>query len=207
MRLLLVFIASNILCSCLNNEGKRNQTVEENRISIQVDTFKQKELVISRSKLINMALQYSDTSEGLNPSIDTIELTDMRFACDCPSWFDSISYFAKFLDKSTIDELDINSSSFKDNCYYIEPAEEKLNFASLSFLHGTRVKLFGRKYKLKKLPTNNLLQDPNPSIGNVFRYYGFEIIRPFKVYSNEFKNRIESAETETEERLFILTIE
>ena len=168
------------------------------------DTSKEKEIILSKSKMSNSALLLNDKRNGLSQTIDTIELVDMRFACDCPSWFDSLHYSRKFSDKSNLDKLNINSKNFQENCYYLEPAEQQLDLTSISFLPRTRVKVIGRKYNIKKIPSNNLLQDPNPITGNVFRYYGFEIIKPFMVYSNENRKHIENIEPN--EKLVILTI-
>jgi hypothetical protein len=205
MKCVLISLCSIILCSCINNrETANNKKLKRN--SNIYDTIEQKTLIVAKSKMPCTGFIFSDTTVGLNLEIDTLELIDMRFACDCPNWFDSLNYSKNNLDNSNIDRIDFNSKLFKEQCYYLEPAENSINISSISFLPRTRIKLIGRKYYKQKLPIGNLLQDPNPIIGKVFRYYGFEIMKPFKVYSNEFKKIMENPELEVEENLLTITI-
>jgi hypothetical protein len=192
--------------SCSNNKVEQSKFNNKEKNGLSLNTNEQKKLILSKSKMFNSELLYVDTTIGLNNKIDTIELTDMRFACDCPSWFDSLSYSINKSVNMPIDKMDVNSLSFRENCYYIEPADKKLSMTSLLLLPRTRVKLFGKKYIKMKLPSDNSIQDPNSPEGHVFRYYGFEIVRPFKIYSNEFIKNMNNPEIELEEKNMIITI-
>jgi hypothetical protein len=71
------------------------------------------------------------------------------------------------------------------NCYYIEPASPELEVPWRVCVTGTKIKFIGRAYTDMRYPANAKFIDPNPPKGKVFRYYGYEIIKPYKIWGPE----------------------
>ena len=117
--------------------------------------------------------EYAKDVEALYPEIDTIDLIDMRFACDCPNW-------------RYADSLKENYSGSKD--FYLEPADEKLKLNDYLY-PGQRIQFIGREYHGNGYPQNPQFEDPHPPMGRVFRYYAYKIYKPFKVYGPEVESK------------------
>ncbi|MEO5643491.1 MAG: hypothetical protein ABIQ40_03505 [Bacteroidia bacterium] len=113
--------------------------------------------------------------------IDTIDMRDLRWACDCPNW--------RYADSTRQDFSGGND-------FYIEPADETLRLPE--HLMNPRVQFIGREYPGPGYPKNPEFMDPNPPKGRVFRYYAYKIYKPFTVYGPE-------ENTEVDEGIYPLT--
>lgn len=138
-----------------------------------------------RKKIFTQELFDTDSAKGLQQQIDTIELMYIAFACDCPRWVVAAEYNridslnnGKHRDP-TDNFVEFNDAEFS---YYLEPADKKLTLPDYVEVNGNRIRFTGRKYLKSGYPANADFMDPNPTKGNVFRYYGYEIIKPFKVW-------------------------
>ena len=147
--------------------------------NLSSDTIKFKELSRDYDRYMKLELIKVEEDTNLFPELDTLILSDLRMACDCPDWFDETRYILKYPHQTCIyNEMDNNGKL--DFRYYVQPACKELSMDKLSFVPGTKVKFIGRHYKKHGLPGDT--QDPNPPKWKVFRYYSFEVVRPYKVY-------------------------
>jgi hypothetical protein len=109
--------------------------------------------------------------------LDTLELRDMRWACDCPNW--------RYADSIT------NYDFPQGKDFYIEPANKKLKLPE--HLNLARIQFIGREIPGIGYPQDPQFMDPNPPKGRVFRYYAYKIYKPFSVYGPELNIEIDSA--------------
>jgi hypothetical protein len=107
--------------------------------------------------------------EGLEAKWDTLEVQYQMIACDCPNWYDV---------ELTPDEP--TSEMSPSYAYYIEPASPELKL--FDRFQYCRVRLIGKHYKEQGWPENPDFMDPGPPLGNVFRYYGYEIVLPAVIW-------------------------
>ena len=113
-----------------------------------------------------------ERNSELFSKIDTLDLIDMHFACDCPNW--------RYADSA-------NRNDFLEKDFYIEPGDEKLKLPGC--LQTGRVQFIGREYGGKGYPKNPQFMDPNPPMGRVFKYYAYKIYKPFTVYGPEVESK------------------
>ncbi len=119
----------------------------------------------------------------LNEDTDTLELTYIAYACDCQHWVDSREY-------KRVSEHNRNCKSSREykevnldtHGYYLEPADSSLEIKWNAVVNNNRYRFIGRLHKQKGLPEGETFQDPDPPKGKVFRYYGFEILKPYLVW-------------------------
>lgn len=177
-KLIPIFIVFSIVVAgfyfSLQPKPDPNSYVDCNhRLTLPFDTVK----VLAMMKIIpevNEVLKYlNDPDKSAYPKIDTIDLRDMRWACDCPNW--------RYAD-STNEKFPTN----KD--FYIEQADEKLTLPDY-LLPGQRIQFIGREYGGIGYPKNPEFEDPNPPRGRVFKYYAYKIYKPFKVYGPEIETK------------------
>ena len=65
--------------------------------------------------------------------------------------------------------------------YYIEAAKGAIRIPNDIEVNGNTVRFVGRLYSYNCLPNDGEFTDPFPPRGKVFRYYEYEVIRPFKI--------------------------
>lgn len=102
--------------------------------------------------------------------LDTLELT--YTPCDCPDW----------IDRSKL-ELDCKECSD----FYTEAADPSLVFPSAFLVSGNTVRFYGVRIPGMNLPAGREFTTPNPPAWTVFRYYGYEVLRPYKVWGPNMK--------------------
>lgn len=175
----LILILYSTSCNYVLQE--KNNNSEFNLENFKKDSISAVDKAKEIDNKFNLELIDSEIDNDLEQNVDTLILTDMRFACDCPSWFDSLGYYTSIEASKRSDNIDVNSALFKQNCYYLEHAAPNLNFNGIDFIPRTRVKFIGRKFLRPGLPKFNYPQDPNPPKGKVFKYYSFELVRPYKI--------------------------
>jgi hypothetical protein len=133
----------------------------------------------------------------LSDKLDTLEFTYYFGFCDCQRWIVSEIHDQAATENPDLDELDPRGQvefDLDEHGYYIEPASKDLEMNSRIEVNGTRVRLIGREYIDKKLPESGGFTVPNPPKGKVFRYYSFQIIRPYDIWGPP---KFESVNSET----------
>ncbi|HPB02382.1 MAG TPA: hypothetical protein PLZ67_05455 [Bacteroidales bacterium] len=144
-----------------------------------------------RENIFMAGLLEDDSKTGLQNRIDTIELMYILFACDCPHWVvaseynrvDSLNYGNKKIPSDNYFEF--NNATYS---YYIEPACKELMLPDYVFVNGNIIRFSGRSYIKSGYPADSDFMDPNPPKGKVFRYYGYEILKPYKVWGPKAQN-------------------
>lgn len=119
-----------------------------------------------------------DTKTGLKNELDTLELIYIQYACDCPQWV-ILKEYERITASYPYDQIELNKYSF-----YIEPAVSEIKIPDDVFLAKNKIRLIGKEYVSNGYPKDPDFMDPNPPKGRVFRYYSYEILKPFRtVYS------------------------
>jgi hypothetical protein len=108
-----------------------------------------------------------------NP-LDTMVLSFLNFACDCPDWNDTMHPY----------RYEESMTAADTNCYYIEPAANELELPWRICVAGTKIKFIGRVYTDLGYPANAKFIDPNPPKGRVFRYYSYEVVKPYTIWGS-----------------------
>lgn len=121
--------------------------------------------------------------EGLNENLDTLELTYYFGFCDCQNWVLSEVHDRAKNEYSDLDELDPRGQiqfNLDEHGFYLEPATKELEIDWRTQVNGTHIRVIGREYQEKGLTGRFTV--PDPPKGRVFRYYSYEIIRPYYVW-------------------------
>jgi len=121
----------------------------------------------------------------LSERIDTLELTYYFGFCDCQRWIVSNIHDRVLTEHKDLDKLDPRGQiefNLDKHGYYIESATKELELDWRIHVNGTKVKFIGREYMGKGLPKDGGFTVPNPPHGKVFRYYSYEIIKPYKAW-------------------------
>lgn len=178
---LLLFIFS---CSLTNkNSRQANEKISNNIL----DTNKAIAELNIREKLAELD-SINEKISLLSEHIDTLELTYYFGFCDCQRWVISSIHDQALLKHTDLDELDPRGQiefNLDKHGYYIEPASKELELNWRIQINGTKVRFIGREYLSKGLPKDEKFTVPNPPPGKVFRYYSYEIIRPYKIWGPE----------------------
>lgn len=195
----LLLIVSLISCQ---HTGKDVETSSnEQAKNTRIDTAQAIANMNIREKLFVSDLLENDMKTGLQNRIDTVELMYIAYACDCPHWVvaseyrrvDSLNYGKN---KNPTDAyVDFNNAEYS---YYIEPASKELLLPEFICVNGNIIRFIGRTYIKSGYPADADFMDPNPPKGKVFRYYGYGIIRPYKVYGVEIGETVDSIEASSE---------
>lgn len=102
--------------------------------------------------------------------LDTFVLT--YGMCDCPDWHDHT--------KGDIDCRECTE-------FYIEPADASLQFPGDFHVGGNTVHFYGILIPGFNLPQGRQFTIPNPEPWSVVRYYGYEVVRPYKVWGPKWR--------------------
>jgi hypothetical protein len=145
--------------------------------------------VISNMEIVESFSQIAsknETIEGLKTEIDTLELTYYFGFCDCQSWVISEIHDRANNEHSNLDDLDPRGQvqfNLDQHGFYLEPASNELEMDWRTQVNGTHIRVIGREYEEKGLA--GAFTVPDPPKGRVFRYYSYEIIRPYYVWGPE----------------------
>jgi len=112
-----------------------------------------------------------DISKNMPSDIDTFELTNLMYACDCPSWA------TKEMLKLTEEERVELSKLEKEEIFYIERGDKSISVPDMISLNQNKIRFYGKINTKENLPNEGLM-DPNPKPGKVFTYFGYELILP-----------------------------
>lgn len=169
------FAISLQLISCCNSSekapghNKNNYSSVEDTLFLPFDTARVLKLYDIKLEVNELNKLKNEIVPGLESNLDTLELTYQHFACDCPNWCD--------VSRAPVDPEPSMSPLYR---YYIEPASLNLNLTP--HISQCRVRLIGRHYAENGLPKNVQFTDPDPTTGNVFRYYAYEILLPSVIW-------------------------
>jgi hypothetical protein len=170
-----VLLLCLVVASCCRTE-KKPQLMQRNSYTSVADTLYPPFDTARVLRLYDIKTQVNalttfkhEARPELESGIDTIEVTYMNFACDCPNWHD----LALAPENPT-------SDMSPDYAYYIEPASKELVLTDL--IRQCTVRLIGRHYKNQGLPKDTEFTDPHPPAGNVFRYYAYEMALPVVIW-------------------------
>lgn len=126
--------------------------------------------------------------ENLSDNLDTLELTYYFGFCDCQRWIVSEIHNKALVEHPDLDGFDPRGQiefNIDKHGYYIEAVNGDLEIDPRTEVNGTTVRFIGRAYKDKRLPRNGGFTVPNPPEGKVFRYYSYQILRPYKIWGPE----------------------
>ena len=176
--------------SCQNVENKNGQkqtdTNEELLIFGDIDTAN----VISQLDIKESASFMDFSSEkihNLSDYMDTLELIYYFGFCDCQSWIVSEIHSRALSEHQNLDEHDPRGQvefNLDKHGYYIEAANKEIKIDWRTGVNGSRttIRFIGREYKDRRLPEDGEFTVPDPPKGRVFRYYSYEILRPYKIW-------------------------
>ncbi|MEM6723197.1 MAG: hypothetical protein AAF598_04110 [Bacteroidota bacterium] len=173
------------MTGCLSNQADQpNKPYNGPVLGSELDTAK----AISDMQLVEQLdktqLIAKDTRKGLSDKIDTLDLTYHFGFCDCQRWIKSDIYQRVKQDYPDLGNFDPRGRiefNLTEHGFYIEPAHRDLTIDFAQF-NGNQIRLIGREYEAMGLPRPGRFTVPNPPEGRVFRYYAYEVIRPFTVW-------------------------
>lgn len=132
--------------------------------------------------------------DNLSETIDTLILTYYFGFCDCQRWVISNIHEQASNEIGDIDELDPRGQvqfNLDQHGYYIDAASPSVSIDWRYEVNGTKVKFIGRSYKDKRLPNDWIFTVEHPPKGNVFKYYGYEVIKPYKVWGPRVLEKVD----------------
>lgn len=164
-----------ILSSCDNISIDGNKTTQipilERKLHSPLDTMQ----IIKEANLTEVlsdeTLMLSDSDILLYPHLDTILLEYIAFACLCPYWVEPRAY----------QKAQENKNTFKQSkySYYLEAATGSLEINWRQCFTGNTVRFIGRHSKEIR-PAD--LELDGYTAGKVFKYYSYQIIKPYKIW-------------------------
>jgi hypothetical protein len=175
-----------IACQTSEKHSEEYQKVLSNDLLIVGDFDTAKIISQLAIKESNSRIDLSNEKlENLSDRLDTLELTYYFGFCDCQRWIIS-KIHNKILDEhADLDKQDARGQIEFDldkHGYYIEAANKELAINWRTEVNGTTIRFIGREYNDKRLPKDGEFTVPDPPKGNVFRYYSYQIIRPYQLW-------------------------
>lgn len=176
-------------CQSVENKSELKET-KQNDNSLIVGDFDTAKIISQLAiKESGSRLDLSNEKlDNLSSRLDTLELTYYFGNCDCQRWINSEIHTNALSDHSDLDELDPRGQiefNLDKHGYYIEAATKELTIDWRTHVNGTTIRFIGREYKDKRLPKDGGFTVPNPPMGKVFRYYSYQLLRPYKVWGPE----------------------
>lgn len=183
-----------ILSSCsqpeekLPSTNKNSYTSLEDTLYLPFDTTRVLSLYDIKTKVNKLDKFRNEVDLKLKSELDTIEVTYMSFACDCPNWHD--------LSQKPENAEPSMSPTYG---YYIEPPSKELELSDR--IRQCTVRLIGRHYTTQGWPKDFDRTDPNPPTGNVFRYYAYEMVLPAVIWGPYYHTGERETPSSTEESI------
>jgi hypothetical protein len=170
----------------VENESKKNNTKQNEELLIvgDIDTAK----IISQLAINESVSHLELSNEKINNLADNLDTLDMTYYfgfCDCQQWIVSEIHNKALNENAYLDELDPRGQTefnLDKHGYYIEAANKELEIDWRTEVNGTAIRFIGRVYNDKRLPKDGDFTVPNPPKGKVFRYYSYQILRPYKIW-------------------------
>ena len=190
------------------NEQKHTDTNEELLIVGDIDTAK----IISQLEIKESASRMDLSSEkiaNLSDQLDTLELTYYFGFCDCQRWIVSEIHNIALSEEPNLDELDPRGQiefNLDKHGYYIEASNKELKIDWRTEVNGTTIRFIGREYKDKRLPEDGEFTVPDPPKGKVFRYYSYQILRPYQIWGPDKFIEVDKETGDSIKEKIILTV-
>src|SRR5690554_258313 len=173
-------------CQTSENKSEQKQTALTKELLIvgDIDTAK----VVSQLAINESASRLDLSNEkvdNLSDLVDTLELTYYFGFCYCQRWIISEIHNKASGEHPDLDEIDPRGQvefNLDKHGYYIEAANQELKIDWRTEVNGTTIRLIGREYKDKRLPEDGEFTVPDPPKGKVFRYYSYQILRPYQIW-------------------------
>ncbi|MEO1435620.1 MAG: hypothetical protein AAFV80_08805 [Bacteroidota bacterium] len=133
----------------------------------------------------------------LKPDLDTLVLSFGAFACSCPQWVDNNWVVNRFdpLVKGFYDQFPDRDTASLDgerdyvdpyyDAYFLEQADPEVSIPDRISIPGNQFLFIGRIYKKRGHPRDYQPFGPPLPEGRVFRFYSYEILKPYQVYGPE----------------------
>lgn len=180
------FFLTLLSCQTAENKGEQKHLSQNDEMLIigDVDTTK----IISQLAIKESGSRLDLSNEkidNLADNLDTLELTYYFGFCDCQRWIISEIYNRALTENADLEELDPRGQTefnIAKHGYYIEPANKELEIDWRTEVNGTTIRFIGREYMDKRLPKDGGFAVPDPPIGKVFRYYSYQILRPYQIW-------------------------
>lgn len=178
-----------LLISCHNRDNVSCDTNSKN--AQPFDSAQAIAKLHIKESVDKLELLSNDFISGLNFRVDTLELMYAAFACDCQQWVDPIAY------QSADSNTTFDQQKYS---WYIEAAHPELALDWHVFVSGNIIRFIGKQYVDIGYPERFEFIDPNPPKGKVFRYYKYEIVKPYKLWGPDV---FVECQTETGDSLFV----
>lgn len=201
-----------LISACQSSESNRKNEHEKvqlpNRLVGKFDTAS----IISALGIKERASRLDLLSENIIPAnkkLDTLELTYYFSFCDCQEWIPATIHKKMLAQHKDLDKLDPRGQikfNLDEDGYYIEEADSSLEIDYRTGVNGTTIRFIGKEYMGKRLPKNKGFTVPNPPVGRVFRYYSYEIIRPYFIWGPEVFTEIDPETGDSLTEPSILTV-
>lgn len=197
-------------CHAVDNkvEQKLIGSTAETVIIGDIDTAK----IISQLAIKESASRLdllNEQVDNLPVRVDTLELTYYFGFCDCQRWIVSEIYKQALGGDSNLDELDPRGHiefNLDKHGYYIEAVNKELEIDWRTEVNGTTIRFIGREYLDKRLPKDGGFTIPDPPVGKVFRYYSYQILRPYQVWGPDKFIELDKETGDSVKEKIILTV-
>lgn len=200
-RIVFILLTLVITSCCKSSRRFPNPNADQNKYKSINDTLHLPFDTLRVLKLYDIPLSGDMIAElgnekidGLSEKWDTLELSLHSFACDCPSWYDESKSPKEF-----------STDMAPPYAYYIEAASPKLKLSEQYSHIQCDVRFIGKLYQKRGLPKNTEFTDPGSPLGNVFRYYKYEVILPAAIWGPQYHTGRRQIPSDPEE--LILTSE
>jgi hypothetical protein len=198
-----------VVLAAFSCQTAENKTPATSRMLVgDFDTAKVISQLAIKERVSRLDLVDKDIMPPQMP-IDTLELTYYFAFCDCQQWILADIHNKAKTQNDNVDELDARGQlqfNLDEHGYYIEAADSSLELDWRVGVNGTTVRFIGKEYMDKRLPQNGGFTVPDPPKGKVFRYYSYEIIRPYNVWGPEVFSEVdpETGDSLTERSVLIV---
>ncbi|MDY3318268.1 hypothetical protein PG661_04795 [Riemerella anatipestifer] len=197
-------------CQTSENKGEPKDSLQNEEILIigDIDTAK----VISQLAIKESGSRLDLSNEkigSLADNLDTLELTYYFGFCDCQRWIISEIHNRALTENANLDKLDPRGQiefNLDKHGYYIEAANKELEINWRTAVNGTTIRFIGREYIDKRLPKDGEFTVRNPPKGKVFRYYSYQILRPYQIWGPHKLTEIDKETGDSIKKPTILTV-
>ncbi len=171
-----ILTAAILLSACCDEQSK-TKTQPNGYLSLK-DTL---ELPFDTARVLALYdMPVHVFAQNAPDDLDTFVLSNLMYACDCPSWASEKEL--KQIDDYTI--LDQESKKQHD-VFYLEKGTAKIQLPDEFMGFGNKIRFYGKIRTRNGLPRDGSLMDPDPPSGPVLTVYGYEVILPAFVYGPE----------------------
>jgi hypothetical protein len=197
-------------CQATKNKSEQKQIEQTNNSLIfgNIDTIKVISQLEIKETLSRLDLS-NENIDNLSNHLDTLELTYYFGFCDCQRWIVSEIHKKASEEHPNLDKHDPRGQvefNLDKHGYYIEAANEELKINWRTQVNGTTIRLIGREYKDKRLPEDGKFTVRDPPKGKVFRYYSYQILKPYQVWGHHKFIKIDKQTRDTIREPTILTV-